>query len=296
MKLACLPFLALAATLMSAPAFAQNYAAPRNAQGQPDLSGYWTHATATVLERDPKYGDRRAMTPEEADAVEDEMIIGEEHRTSFLVAPANGQLPALTRQAAAARADRMASYPAGLDYMRGDNPESMTIAERCLRDYGSLLGPPMMPVGYNNNYQIIQTPSHVVILVEMIHDARIIPIDGEHRPEAIDSWTGDSVGHYDGDTLVVETTNFKPGFAFRGAPETITVVERFRRIGDAQILYSFDINEPDVFEAPIRGELAFNATPGPIYEYACHEGNYSFPNQLLGHRIADARAEAGDYE
>ena len=296
MKLACFAILALAVALVSAPALAQSYAAPHNAQGQPDLSGYWTHATATVLERDPKFSDRLVMTPEEAEDAEDEMVVGEEHRTSFLVAPKNGQLPDLTPQAKADRADRMAAYPTGLDYMRGDNPESMTLAERCQRDYGSLLGPPMMPVGYNNNYQIIQTPDHVVILVEMIHDARIIPLDGKHRPEAIRSWMGDSIARYDGDTLVVETTNFRPNLAFRGAPGSIKLVERFRRIGDTQLLYSFDIDEPRVFEAPIRGELAFNATPGPIYEYACHEGNYSFPNQLLGHRIADARAEVGDYE
>jgi len=296
MIVARVPLIALAAALISAPAFAQDYAAPRNAQGQPDLSGYWTHATATVLERDPKYGDRLVMTPEEAAAAEDEMTVGAEHRTSFLVAPANGQLPALTKQARDARADRMANYPAGLDYMRGDNPESMTLAERCLRDYGSLLGPPMMPVGYNNNYQILQTSDYVLISVEMIHDTRIIPLNGKHRPASIQPWMGDSIARYDGDTLVVETTNFRPNLAFRGAPETITLTERFRRISDTQVLYSFDINEPDVFEAPIRGELAFNATPGPIYEYACHEGNYSFPNQLLGHRIADARAEAGDYE
>lgn len=296
MTVARVPLIALAAALISTPAFAQDYAAPRNAQGQPDLSGYWTHATATVLERDPKYGDRLVMTPEEAAAAEDEMTVGAEHRTSFLVAPANGQLPALTKQARDARADRMANYPAGLDYMRGDNPESMTLAERCLRDYGSLLGPPMMPVGYNNNYQILQTSDYVLISVEMIHDTRIIPLNGKHRPASIQPWMGDSIARYDGDTLVVETTNFRPNLAFRGAPETITLTERFRRISDTQVLYSFDINEPDVFEAPIRGELAFNATPGPIYEYACHEGNYSFPNQLLGHRIADARAEAGDYE
>lgn len=296
MKFACVPFLALTAALIAAPSLAQSYAAPHNAQGQPDLSGYWTHATATVLERDPKFGDRLVMTQAEADNTEDEMVVGEEHRTSFLVAPKNGQLPELTPQAKSDRADRMAAYPAGLDYMRGDNPESMTLAERCQRDYGSLLGPPMMPVGYNNNYQIIQTSDHVVILVEMIHDARIIPLASRHKPEAIRSWMGDSIARYDGDTLVVETTNFRPNLAFRGAPGSIKLVERFRRIGDTQILYSFDINEPEVFEAPIRGEIAFNATPGPIYEYACHEGNYSFPNQLLGHRIADARAEAGDYE
>jgi hypothetical protein len=169
----------------------------------------------------------------------------------------------------------------------------MTLAERCLRDYGSLLGPPMMPVGYNNNYQIIQTQDHVVLLVEMIHDARIIPLTDKHRDGVIRPWMGDSIGRYEEDTLVVETTNFRPGLAFAGAPETITLTERFRRIGEGQILYSFEIDEPGVFTAPIRGELAFNAIPGPIYEYACHEGNYSFPNQLLGHRLAEQAREDG---
>ena len=134
------------------------------AAAQPYLAGYWTHATATNLERDPKFGDRLVMTPEEAAQVEDEMVIGDEHRTSFVVSPVNGQLPDLTPAAKAARADRMAQLPLGIGYARGDHPESMTLAERCLRDYGSLLGPPMMPVGYNNNYQIIQTADYVVIL------------------------------------------------------------------------------------------------------------------------------------
>jgi hypothetical protein len=269
------------AALTGAPALAQ-------ASATPDLSGYWTHATSTELERDPKFGDRLIMTPAEADAAEDEMVIGDEHRTSFLVSPADGQMPALTPKAMQDWKARMADHPNGLDYMRGDNPEGMTLAERCLRDYGSLLGPPMMPVGYNNNYQIIQTPDYVVIQVEMIHDTRIIPLAGHHRPDAIRPWMGDSLGRYEGDTLVVETTNFRPGLAFGGAPDTIKLVERFRRISDSQILYAFDINEPDVFTAPIHGEVAFNSTPGPIFEYACHEGNYSFPNQLLGHRVAEA--------
>ena len=269
--------LALAAATLVSAAHAQT----------PDLAGYWSHATATNLERDQKFGDRLVMTPEEAAQAEDEMVVGDEHRTSFVVAPANGQLPDLMPAAKAARADRMAQLPRGIGYARGDHPESMTLAERCLRDYGSLLGPPMMPVGYNNNYQIIQTPDYVVILVEMIHDVRIIPLNGQHRPDVIRPWMGDSLGHYEGDTLVIETTNFRPDLAFRGAPENMHLTERFRRISDKQIVYSFEINEPKIFEAPIRAEVAFNAIPGPVYEYACAEGNYSFPNQLMGHRVAE---------
>ncbi len=282
--------LAVAAATLTSVAYAQTAAA--STAGQPDLAGYWTHATATNLERDPKFGDRLVMTPEEAAQAEDEMVIGDEHRTSFVVSPANGQLPDLTPAAKAARADRIAQLPLGIGYARGDHPESMTLAERCLRDYGSLLGPPMMPVGYNNNYQIIQTSDYVVILVEMIHDVRIIPLQGtpqsKHRPDKIRSWMGDSLGHYEGDTLVIETTNFRPDLAFRGAPENMHLTERFRRISDTQIVYSFDIDESTIFEARIHAEVAFNATPGPVYEYACHEGNYSFPNQLMGHRIAES--------
>jgi len=288
------PTIFLAVVLALAPAaHAQPYSAPLNPHGQPDLAGYWSHATNTTLERDPALGDRRVMTQEEAEAASEEMVIGAEARTSFLVSPSNGRLPDLTPAARAARADRLAAYPRGYGFQRGDHPEGMTLAERCLRDYGSLLGPPMMPVGYNNNYQIIQTQDHVVLLVEMIHDARIIPLTNRHRDGVIRPWMGDSIGRYEGDTLVIETTNFRPGLAFAGAPETITLIERFHRIGETQILYTFEIDEPGVFTAPIRGELAFNAIPGPIYEYACHEGNYSFPNQLLGHRLAESALEDG---
>jgi hypothetical protein len=265
------------------------FAAP--AIAQPDLSGHWSNASSTLLERDPKFAGRLTMTDEEAAALPHDaapMKIDGKARTSFLVAPADGQLPDLTAAGRARLEDRRAEFPRGLGFGRGDNPESMTFAERCLRDFGSSLGPPMMPVGYNNTYQIVQTPDHVVILVEMIHDARIIPINGKHRPDAIRSWMGDSVGRYEGDTLVVETTNFRPGLAFRGAPEDITLIERFTRVSETQILYAFEIDEPDVFTAPIRAEIALNAVKGPVLEYACHEGNYSFGNQLQTQRLAEA--------
>ena len=261
------------------------------ALAQPDLSGHWSNATSTLLERDPKFAGRLTMTDEEAAALPRDatpMKIEGKARTSFLVAPADGQLPDLTAVGRARLEDRRAEFPRGLGFGRGDNPESMTFAERCLRDFGSSLGPPMMPVGYNNTYQIVQTPDHVMILVEMIHDARIIPIDGKHRPDAIRSWMGDSIGRYEGDTLVVETTNFRPGLAFRGAPEDITLIERFTRVSETQILYAFEIDEPEVFTAPIRAEIALNAVKGPVLEYACHEGNYSFGNQLQTQRLAEA--------
>lgn len=283
-------FTSLMFAAAASPALAQDYTAPMNAAGQPDISGHWTNASSTLLERDPRFGDRVTMSDEEAAGLprnSGQMTVGGKVRTSFLVAPADGQLPNLTPAARAKLEDRRAEFPRGLGFGRGDNPESMTLAERCLRDFGSSLGPPMMPVGYNNTYQIVQTGDHVMILVEMIHDARIIPIGGKHRPDAIRSWMGDSAGHYEGATLVVETTNFRPGLAFRGAPEDITLIERFTRVSDTQILYAFEINEPDVFTAPIRAEIALNATKGPVLEYACHEGNYSFGNQLQTQRLAE---------
>ncbi len=265
----------------------------RNAFGQPDLSGLWTNATVTQLERDPKYGERLTMTAEEAERLRGDetgvMKIGGEYRTSFLTAPANGQLPALTPEAMKARATRLAEFPHGYGFGRGDNPESYTLAERCMRDFGSSSGPPMMPIGYNNTYQIVQTADHVMILIEMIHDARIIPLNADPRPGAIQQWMGDSVGRYEGDTLIVETTNFRPNQAFRAAPGGVKLVERFRRIADHQILYSFEIDDPKVFAAPIHAEIAMNATEGPLFEYACHEGNYSFGNMLSGQRSKERK-------
>lgn len=287
--------LLLAATPLAATAHARQAFTPaRNAMGQPDLSGLWTNATATQLERDPRYGDRLVMTAQEASAAAAGaeaplMRINGEVRTSFLVSPADGRLPPLTPEAMKARADRLAGFPRGYGFARGDNPESYTLAERCLRDFGSSAGPPMMPLGYNNTYEIVQTPDHVMILVEMIHDVRIIPLNASHRPAVIEQWMGDSVGRYDGDTLIVETTNFRPNQAFRGGPGNLKVIEKFRRVDVNQIVYSFEIDAPDVFTAPIRAEIAMNSTPGPLFEYACHEGNYSFGSMLAGQRAAEAK-------
>jgi hypothetical protein len=290
-----LTLISLAVAALAPMAFAQAaYAPPRNAMGQPDLSGLWTNATVTQLERDPRFGDRLTMTREEAGKLNasDEtpvMDVNGEYRTSFLTSPASGKLPALTPEAKAARAGRLAEFPRGLGFARGDNPESYTLAERCLRDFGSSSGPPMMPLGYNNTYQIVQTPDHVMILVEMIHDARIIPLNAKHRPGAIQQWMGDPIGWYEGDTLVVETTGFRPNQAFRGGPGDMKITERFRRVADGQILYAFEVNDPKVFTAPVKAEIAMNATEGPLFEYACHEGNYSFANMLSGQRANEAR-------
>ena len=307
----------LAAILSSAPAFAQQtpspYTAPRNSLGQPDLGGLWTNATRTEFERAPQYGDRQAMTPEEVSRLQRPapaqaagaappsadslggriMQINGEYRTSFLIEPKNGRMPALTPEAEQARQLKRSEAPRGVGYSRGENVESLTYAERCLKDFGSSSGPPMLPVGYNNTYQIVQAPEHVAILIEMIHDVRIVPLTKDRkRPTAVKQWMGDSIGWYEGEALVVETTNFRPGAAFNGVSESMKLIEKFRRVSDRQIVYSFEINEPRIFTAPIKGELAWNATSGPLYEYACHEGNYSLANMLSGQRTYEAEMAA----
>jgi hypothetical protein len=145
----------------------------------------------------------------------------------------------------------------------------------------------MLPLLYNNNYQIVQTKDEIAIEVEMVHDVRHIHLTGGHAPANMKLWMGDSVGHWDGDTLVVETTNMRPEQNFRGASMGSKIVERFTRISPTQIKYSFTVNDPQIYTAPYTGEVALNATKGPIYEYACHEGNYALPGILAGARMEE---------
>jgi len=314
-------FLAIPTLAAAAPA----YKAPRNAFGQPDFSGVWTNATITRLERDPKYGDRLVLTPQEAAEIEgasdarnarlrgptdpskavDDLPecqsgaqgaacgynafwtdpgtriirIGDEARTSILVEPKDGRLPlkpeAVARQRARFGNARVGNY---------DGPERRGVGERCIVGFGSTGGPPMLPVLYNNHYQIQQTADAVVIVVEMVHDARIIRLGGAHPPPQVRTWLGDSVGHWEGDTLVVETTNFRPEQTFRGATENMRVTERFTRISDRQILYEFEVADPETFTAPVKGQQALNRSRDLIYEYACHEGNYALRGILAGAR------------
>ena len=300
--------------------------APKTSWGAPDLQGFWSNATLTSLVRPAEYADRLVMTPAEIGAVENAapagdaapqkaanpeakggasaggagglwteagnsvMRINGEARTSFIVEPRNGLIPALTPQAIAARSARLSTLPKGPDNGRGDNPESMTLAERCLKDFGSSSGPPMMPLSYNNTYQIVQTPAAVMIQIEMVHDVRIIQLTKDRqRPGVIKQWMGDTIGWYEGDTLVAETRNLRPGQGFRGA-DNAPIIERWRRVNDQQIVYSFEINDPKSFVAPLKAEQAWNATAGPIYEYACAEGNYSLATILAGERRADEKA------
>jgi hypothetical protein len=178
-----------------------------------------------------------------------------------------------------------------------DHPEMRPLADRCLLSFGSNAGPPMLPnYFYNNNYTIVQTKDNVMILAEMNHDARIVRIGArEHGPDAIHPWFGDSIGHWEGDTLVVETTHINPLeltqtsilWAYRGASEDLKVTERFTRTGPQTIVYRFTMEDPTTFTAPVTGELPFTKMDELVYEYACHEGNYAMSNVLGGERARE---------
>jgi len=228
--------------------------------------------------------------------------IGGQIRTSIVVDPPDGQLPPYTEAArkriAAARAaptstaherqDGTAQPPGA-----HDNVEQRPLSERCLLGFGSTSGPPALPdYFYNDLHQIVQTPDAILILTEMIHDARIVRMNAQHLPKTIRRWMGDSVGHWEGDTLVVDTTNFNDKTRFRGSMENLHVVERFTRVDANTLLYRFTIEDPDTWDRPWSGEYTWPATDKPIYEYACHEGNYALGNVLRGARRQEAEEAA----
>ncbi|MDP8988793.1 MAG: hypothetical protein M3N41_01765, partial [Acidobacteriota bacterium] len=290
----------LALLLLAASAFAQKaaYTPPRTPDGQPDLGGVWNNGTITPLERPADLAGKPFFTKEEAAAYERKTAqqsnrdrrdgpadadvnrayneawwdrgsqVVPSLRTSLLVDPPSGRLPALTpaAQEAARRRAEALQRPA-------NGPEDRLIRERCI--VGDNVGPPMMPSAYNNNFQIFQSANYVAILSEMMHDVRIIPLDGRaHLASDLRSWLGDSRGRWDHNTLIVETTNFNGKISFHGSDENLRVVERFTRTAPDLILYEFRIEDPTAFTAPWSAEVPLRSTKGPIYEYACHEGNY----------------------
>jgi hypothetical protein len=195
-------------------------------------------------------------------------------------------VPPLTPDAQQRIAERAANAK-GREF---DGPESRGIQERCIV-WGNE-GPPMLPPGYNSYLQIVQTPAYVAILQEMIHDARVIPLDGRpHAPQGIRRWLGDSRGRWEGDTLVVDTTNFTDKTNFRGSRENLHVVERFTRLDDNTIRYGFTVDDPATWTKAWSAELPLVKDKGPIYEYACHEANYGMPNNLKGARATESKAQ-----
>ncbi|HLW75774.1 MAG TPA: hypothetical protein VKS01_02295 [Bryobacteraceae bacterium] len=300
------------------PAAAKSKSAiPRTPEGHPDFEGIWTNATITPLTRPTQFKDKATITEAEAktfeqhdatelaaqDGASDGPLIAAagssgtggynalfvdrgtqlekvdgQIRTSLIVDPPDGKMPATTE---AARKRMSALYRNFNNY---DSVHSRPASERCLIGFGSTSGPPMMPVLYNNTYEIVQTPDRIMILVEMVHDVRVIRMNAEHEPASIEKWLGDSIGHWDGDTLVVETTNIRADNRFRGGSDRMKVIERFQRMDTGTILYRATIDDPGTYERPWTVEFPFVATPGPVYEYACHEGNYAMDDILGGAR------------
>lgn len=312
----------MAAMVGSAGLAAQDWTMPRTPDGKPDLQGIWSNATQTPLERPEEFGTKGFLTLQEAEDQEQEwrdrieragqasdperapptdgnanagynnfwidrgtdvVEINGEYRTSIVVDPTDGQIPYTESRTNYSLASQLRDRPGVEAY---DGPELRPLGERCLLSFGSSSGPPMLPVMYNNNYQIVQTPEHVMILVEMVHDARIIPIDDDHNSIDMQKWMGDSVGYWEGDTLVVETRDFNKFQSYRGSSPELTVTERFDLAGPDKIRYSFTMNDPQSYSRPWTGEVAMNRRPegDRMYEYACHEGNYAFPGILGGAR------------
>jgi hypothetical protein len=263
------------------------WAVPRTPWGDPDLQGIWTYATMTPLERPRDLAAKRSLSEQEAAEYERQTIERQsvanntagpdwwdpgtrrlvDRRTSLIVDPENGRLPATTedaRQRAAARAQ--ARPRGGLP----DGPEDLGLNVRCI--LWSIAGPPLLPGVYNNNVQFVQTRDYIAIVSEMIHDARIVPMDG--RPHGtLRRWMGDSRGHWEGNTLVVDTINFSEKTDLRGAAEHLHLVERFTRVDAATIAYRFTADDPTTWTREWTAEFPLKKTDQPMYEYACHEGN-----------------------
>lgn len=310
-------------------ASAQDYQQPLNEFGYPDLQGTWSNASITNMTR-PRGVEPLAVSFEEAVELERSNIwnrvgasqesaptgdlpeageqaaafntrgynyfwidpgtrlgiVKDQVRTSWIVEPEDGQIPYL--EGARAKRRNPPNQPTIGSF---DGPETRPLAERCLMSFSNAGGPVMQNGLYNNTYQIVQNQGYVMILVEMVHDARIIRIDSEHRSDSVTPWMGDSVGWYEGNTLVVETINPNP--AQRSyITDTGKVTERFTRWSDDQILYEFNVEDPSLYTQAWSGEMSFNRSQEPLYEYACHEGNHSFPGILAGARRQEADGEA----
>jgi hypothetical protein len=316
--------LALLTIAASAAAAQSAYRPPRTADGRPDLQGFWTNSSVTDLER-PAHISKLVLTTEEAaELIErDELVervktdavptnpqtglldgsdllggrgynafwidpglqfgrVKGEYRSSWIVDPQSGRIPYSDagRAHAAAMRKREQSY---------DGPEVRPLGDRCLATTGRV-GPPMVNGLYNNHYQIVQTATHVLILSEMVQHARVIRIGGKHVPAAIRPMFGDAIGWWDGDTLVVENTNFHFMHDEHAHPAFLSV-ERFTRYSKDQIFYEYTVTDPTLYTQQWRGESSLNATPDRIYEYACHEGNYAMPGILMGAREQEKRGE-----
>jgi hypothetical protein len=285
----------------------------------PNLEGIWNSATVTPLERPASLEDKPFFTAQEAAEFEREFARRNEEppptakrtgtgtyntfyreygtnvvktlRTSIITEPADGRIPALTPEAAERKRKRLDALK------RSENPEDLGLQDQCVTFLTA--GPPMLPYTYNSNYQIVQTEKAIVIHAEMIHEARIVHMDrASHLPSSIRSYAGDSIGRWEGDTLVVDTTNFNDGGGFYGDAggnfgwdRNLHVIERFRLLDRDTLLYQFEIDNPTAFTRPWKGELTLARASGNIYEFACHEGNYSLENMMRGFRATERKKQ-----
>ena len=282
---------------------------PRTSSGKPDVGGVWDFATITPLERPAQFAGKEFLTEAEAKHLEAGWTPPEPtytktgtynrfwtnygtrvvttRRTSLIVDPPDGKLPALTPEVQ----QKVAMRRLAREQLKG--PEALNLAERCLIGFNA--GPPLRPSAYNNNVHILQTPDTVAIVTEMIHDARIVPLDGRPPlPKSIEQWKGDSRGRWEGDTLVVETQNFPSSNSFienRGTDflrdENLHLIERFRRLDADTLNYEFTMIDPTVWTRPWTATFTLTRLPEPIFEYACHEGNYAMTNMLSGARAEE---------
>lgn len=271
----------------------------------------YTAAEAAAIEARAQRGLARSLGPSDADRAPptdgnvanaynsfwldrgtNVALIDGEYRTSMIIEPANGRIPWLPEeQRQLTQLDVWLAQP-GVGAF--DGPELQTIGERCLlfwdfRTSNSSAGPPMMPIIYNNNYQIVQTPGYVMIYAEMMHDVRIVRLEGEHRPPHMVQWMGDSVGRWEGDTLIVTTKNMHPQQSHYGSSAELTVTETFRRTGENDMVYGFTMDDPNVYREPWTAQMQWRQRPAgeKIYEYACHEGNYALTGILAGARVQE---------
>ena len=308
-----------AGSLVLAPALAQAQDdAPRTAWGRPDLQGVWDFRSITPMERPEDLADREFLTEEEAAQLEQGAVdrdvrlweqgsrrteaggnVGgynnfwmdrglravETRRTSLITYPPNGRMPAMTPAAqrrADARRDHLRDYPAG-------SWEDFSAGVRCILGFNA--GPPFTPSAYNNNIQLFQTPDHVVIVTEMVHTARIVPLDGRPRLDPdVKQWSGDSRGRWEGDTLVIETRNFDAGRRWRNTTDGARLVERLTRVDADTLNYEFTVTDPETWTSPWTASVPLALNPEAMYEYACHEGNYSMPLMLGGQRNLELSA------
>ncbi|MEQ1870359.1 MAG: hypothetical protein ABL961_10080 [Vicinamibacterales bacterium] len=300
---------------------AKRWTPPRTPSGQPDLQGVWSFSTATPFERAADLADKEFLTAEEAAAYAKKIVearnkdtrgdnaqsdveaayndfwwdqgtqMGGTRRTSLVIDPKNGKIPPLTPAGQKRAADSAANWVGA-----PDGPEDRSLGERCLMGFNA--GPPMAPSAYNNNVHILQTPDHVALLNEMIHNTRIVPLNAHPAlPERVRLWAGESKGHWEGDTLVVVTTNFRPEgtgqVALRGSSgDQMKLTERFTRSGPNDLIYEFTVDDPGTWVRPWTVQMPMTRSDEPIYEYACHEGNYGMMNMLSGARAKERAADS----